>query len=69
MSSLLINLKGNFFEPSDRAQIGCADSDENDSHLKQIGPNPPQSNTKPIRIEGRQPSGGRRHFFSVHASG
>ena len=40
--------------------IGCADRDENVSHLKKIGPNPPQSNTKPIRIEGRQPSDGRQ---------
>ena len=44
----------------------CADTDENGSYLKKIGPTPPQSNTKPIRIEGRpsdvsrQPSDGRQ---------
>ena len=49
-------LEGHFFSnrPSDRAQIlhACADRDENGSHLKKIPPTPPQSNTKPIRIEG-----------------
>ena len=65
----IINLKNTFpNRPSDRAQIvhACADRDENGSHLKKNRTHPPQSNTKPIRIEGRpsavsrQPSDGRQ---------
>ena len=46
--------------PSDCAKIlhACADRDEISSHLKKIAPPPPQSTTKPILIEGRQPSEG-----------
>ena len=44
--------------PSDCAKIlhACADRDEISSHLKKIAPTPPQSTTKHILIEGRQPS-------------
>ena len=51
-------LEGHFFRTGRRiapkfCTHTCADRDENGSHLKKIGPTPPQSNTKPIRIEGR----------------
>ena len=55
----IINLKGAFSNrPSDCAKIlhACADRDEISSHLKKIAPTPPQSTTKPILIEGCQPS-------------
>ena len=62
----IINLKDLFsYRPSDRAQIlhACADRDENGSHLKKL--HPPQSNTKPIRIEGRSSDG---QISYAHAS-